>query len=158
MSLVNTIISKLTPKTLAMLLAFGLILIAIILAIPVIRGSSVDLFGFKIGPKEKIHATIQTWDIKGGIYENWTVQWQVNDRPEGFECIEPYGSGTRMAHCTAIFSENRVAVRKYMVEPLGGLRVCLYFGTRTGNKISGEMLCNDSSQLKSWSAIVSERS
>ena len=156
MSSVNTIISKLTPKALAILVAFGLTLLAVILAVPVIRGVSVDLFGIKIGLKDKKHATIQTWDVKGDIYDDWTGQWQVNDRPEGFECIEPYGYSTQMAHCTAIFSGNLVAVRKYTIETLGDSKVCLYFGTRSGNRISGEMLCKDSYQLFPWSVIVSE--
>ena len=140
----------------AILVAFGLILIAIILAISVIRGASVDLFWIKIGLKEKNYATTQTWDIKGGIYDDWTGQWQVNDRPEGFECIEPDGYTTRLAHCTAIVSGNRVAVKKITIETLGDSKVCLYFGTRSGNRISGEMLCNSSYQLFPWSAIVSE--
>lgn len=156
MSSVDTIVSKLTPKALAILLAFALILLSIILAIPISNGVSVDLFGIKIGVKEKKQDIIQTWDITGGIYDDWTGQWQVNDRPEGFECIEPYGYSTQMAHCTAIFSGNLVAIRKYTIETLGDSKVCLYFGTRSGNKITGEMVCNNNYQLFSWSAIVSK--
>lgn len=49
----RTIISKLTPKTLAILVAFGFMLIAIVLSIAVFRGSSVSIFGIRIGQEQK---------------------------------------------------------------------------------------------------------
>ena len=63
--LINVILSKLTPRSLAILVAFGLILIALILSIAVFRGSSVNLFGIEISPmKEKGY---ETWTIEGDI-------------------------------------------------------------------------------------------
>lgn len=60
MGSVSTIISKLTPKTLAILIALGFMLIAIVLSIAVFRGSSVSLFGIKIGQEqEKIHVKLK---------------------------------------------------------------------------------------------------
>jgi len=141
------------------LMALAMAVLVIIYAYSLLTGNLITFWGKEFGVKHSgqkedgIPNTTQTWTIKGGIYNDWTGQWQVNDRPEGFECIKPYGYSTYMANCSAIFSENRVAVRTYTVEDGN---VCLYFGTKTGNRISGEMLCKDNYELYSWSAIILE--
>ena len=51
-NLATTILGKLTGKTIAGLLAFALLLVTTLLGIAVFRGSAVDLWGFKIEPRQ----------------------------------------------------------------------------------------------------------
>ncbi len=67
----SVVIAKLTPKNLAVLLGLCLVLLATILAVAVYRGSSISLFGIRIGApsnhnaspgpagKEKVHVKLQ---------------------------------------------------------------------------------------------------